>query len=122
MTLQENLIKLDQMKFLKENWNGYGAHPLDLSFIDRVKDLVRGLNIQPFIAPCPDGSIQIEYEYDKDDINYYLEYELHLDGTMNRFVMPSNLEDGITMNLSLDQINKDIKDFYEGKVQRLSKP
>ena len=75
---KEALDKLDSIKELPHNWDTYGAVPIRQAQIGRSNDLLRLLYLyftnlgfklpQPFIAPVPDGSVQIEFDFDEGDI------------------------------------------------------
>lgn len=62
----------DSIINLKDNWNGYGAEPFNSSFVNKCREIVKGLVKEPFVAPTANNSIQLEYEYQ----NNYLEIEL----------------------------------------------
>lgn len=94
---EENLEKIiDKIKLfsnLKDNWNSYGAKPLDRKVIEGAIDICKQLQILPDeVFPCGDGSVQFEYYgedekylqfnlYDNLYIDYFYEgYELNYDG------------------------------------------
>jgi hypothetical protein len=60
--------RLELLSGLGRNWDSYGAVPITREAIDGARDLLQaafhaaGYSIPlPFIAPCPDGGIQIEW-------------------------------------------------------------
>lgn len=61
--LSKNLEKIQEIANLKENWNGNEASPFPVQLINRVKNLIYGLNIQPEIFPTACNSIQLEYSF-----------------------------------------------------------
>ena len=71
--LRQNILKLDEIKSLKKNWNGNNAKPIPNKIIDKAKALVINLNRQPQIFPTANDSIQIEYDGDN---NSYLELQI----------------------------------------------
>lgn len=72
--LAQNLIKLNRIASLQDNWNGYGAAPLPPDVIEHTKELLLLLkHDQPFISPTARDSIQLEYEKANGD---YLEVEV----------------------------------------------
>lgn len=61
-TLQENLRKLNDIKNLKDNWNGYNAKSIPKEIIEKTKKIITNLSYQPFLAPTGRETIQIEFE------------------------------------------------------------
>lgn len=73
-----NIQKLNSMKLLQKNWNGYNAEPLSDKLIEKCKEIVKKIpnNLQPSIFPTGRNSIQMQYELAD---NSYLEFEIFLD-------------------------------------------
>lgn len=71
--LRKSILKLDEIKSLKKNWNGNNAKPIPNKIINKAKALVINLNRQPQIFPTANDSIQIEYDGDN---NSYLELQI----------------------------------------------
>lgn len=71
--LRRNLLKLEEIKSLKRNWNGNNARKIGKRIINKTKFLIINLDRQPQIFPTADDSIQIEY--DGPD-NSYLELQV----------------------------------------------
>lgn len=65
----------DSIIELKDNWNGYGAKSFNKSFVERCRNIIKGLDKEPFIAPTANNTIQLEYENE----NGYLEFEIYPD-------------------------------------------
>ena len=78
--LEANLIKLEDIKKLKFNWNGYNAKPIPEEIIEKVKKVIikLGNDKQPEIFPTGRETIQIEYEYKKKEIYYVVEKNFHI--------------------------------------------
>ncbi len=57
-----NLLKLNEIASLKENWNSYGASPFSPKLLETARRIIIGLSIQPEVFPTADDSIQIEYD------------------------------------------------------------
>ncbi len=66
--LIENRQKLERIKNLTENWNGYNAEPIDSEIVDKVNFLISKLEYQPKIFPTGRNSIQIEYFISEDNL------------------------------------------------------
>lgn len=60
--LKKNLLKLDEIKGLKKNWNGNKAKPISKKLVNKTKTLIINLEKQPQIFPTANDSIQIEYD------------------------------------------------------------
>lgn len=105
--LSSNLTLLESYKYLKDNWNGYGAKPFTSSFIERLKDIVIALEFSPKIFPTGRNSIQLEFEKKNGD---YLEFEVYNSGEIHYYKTTKELEkEG---KLSSKEINSYIRSFY----------
>ena len=71
--LRKNLLKLDEIKSLKKNWNGNNAKPIPKKIINKTKSLIINLEKQPQIFPTANDSIQIEYDGEN---GAYLEFQV----------------------------------------------
>ena len=56
----ETLMRLQEMKSLKKNWNGYGAEPIPNEIIEKVKNFVLHLKYEVEVFPTGNETIQIE--------------------------------------------------------------
>lgn len=70
--LKMNKYKLESLKRLTTNWNGYSGKPINSSLIDMTIGLLTELDYQPKIFPTGRGSIQIEYQQNEN----YIEIEV----------------------------------------------
>lgn len=85
---------LDDIANIKENWNGYGAHPFSAEHIEHVKsilDWLSGQNMEcPIVNPTARNSIQIEWRVGEskhhDGEEKYLEIEVYADGHIETFM------------------------------------
>lgn len=68
--------KLYEIATLDENWNGYGAHPIDFDVVMNAFRILFMLKHPPFISPTANQSIQMEYEKSNGD---YFEIEVFKD-------------------------------------------
>ena len=67
-----NLLNLQVMLKLKNNWNGFNAPKIPKKVIRIVSAVIKNLNVQPEIFPTGRKSLQLEYHRDKN----YLEIEV----------------------------------------------
>ena len=107
--LRESLVRLEEIKSLKHNWNGYGAKPFSTSMISQIEKIIRNLSKQPEIYPTAQSSIQLEYNNENGD---YLEFEIFDDGKINQFLLKSNGEAISQKGIPQNTLNKVIESFY----------
>ena len=67
---ESTVTRLEHMKDLEENWDGYGGRPIDPDIIKRAITLVWNLAIIPEVYPTPNGDIQLQF----DTREIYLEF------------------------------------------------
>jgi len=70
--MKEELERLEKLRKLKENWDSYGGSPPTKEAAERAIQFIKGT----FIAPLPDGGIQITFGEDEDVF-----IDIHPDGT-----------------------------------------
>ena len=60
------LVKLEEVSFLPENWDTYGAKPIDSDVIEKTKEVILNLDTTKLwnMVPGSDGSIQLECHED----------------------------------------------------------
>ena len=104
-----NLKKLNVISKLHDNWNGYGAEPLQKKLIALTADLIRKLYIQPEIFPTADGTIQLEFEKDNGD---YLEFQFSGKGLCDVFRLRGDNEEYFKARDDSFSINHLVEDFY----------
>lgn len=75
LKLAEIIGKIEYIKSLKNNWNGYGTKPISESIINKALKLIKELKPIPEVFPTGRDSIQFEWE--KDEL--YLEMEIFED-------------------------------------------
>ena len=108
--LSESLKRLEEIKRLEYNWNGYEAEPFSPAFVNRVETIVRGLSKQPKIYPTAQSSIQLEYKNENGD---YLEFEIFKNGIINQFLLKKDGESKTHKRIPKNTLNKVIESFYE---------
>lgn len=64
----ENFKKLNEFAEYPNDWNGYGATPFSKDLIDRIRQLLFDLPVQPEIFPTARSSIQLEYDVGENHI------------------------------------------------------
>lgn len=70
--------KINELTKLQKNWNSYNAKKISkstclriITFLDNLIELInyRRLSLlSPFVVPCPNGSIQLEWENNKKEL------------------------------------------------------
>lgn len=68
-----NLVKLDRIAMLPENWNQDGAPTISDSIVSYTRQLLTYLDIQPEVFPTAANSIQLEYDAPNGS---YMEFEI----------------------------------------------
>lgn len=105
-----NIKNLNIASKLEFNWNDNGALPFPKGLIDKCKNILVDIIIQPKLFPTANQSIQMEYEKENGD---YLEFEIYED-TIEVFIA---YEDGRELEKSIPcdvkYINKEVREFYE---------
>ena len=108
--LQYNLDVLKEIRNLKEGWfdgrignnnsTSEGKQAFSDSLIDKVKEIILKLKIQPEIFPTGRNSIQIEFKIKED----YIDFELFENGKIVKYFLNSNKK--YTRNVSEKNILK----------------
>lgn len=93
-----NLDRLEEIKKLKQDWNGNGAEPFGQDLVNKTIVILKGLSDQPQVFPTARNSIQLEYE----NGDCYLEFEI--------------FGDRISVLLSFGEIEEEL-DIDESKIQ-----
>ncbi len=108
--LRRNLLKLDEIKSLKKNWNGNHAKPFSKKIVNKVKTLIITLDKQPQLFPTANDSIQIEY----DGINNsYLELQVTKKNELSYFkVDKQGNEKNGNIPCSSFALNALVEEFY----------
>lgn len=75
MTKQDCLDKLKKISEYKDNWNSYGAEPIDKDLIDECKTIINQVFVYPEIFATANKSIKLKYHSD----NVYIEIEMFSD-------------------------------------------
>lgn len=70
MTKKNNLLQeLEKIKKLEEDWDNYGADPINKRVIANAEFLINNLEIEPVnIVPTPWGTIQMYWKSKNTDI------------------------------------------------------
>lgn len=108
----ESYKRLDNIKELGVDWDGYGAESFSKTLIEKCKKIIRSLPIQPSIYPTGRNSIQLQYELDDKS---YLEFEIFEDKIACLEVPKRNYIEAKEWTLSNTenaQIKRIVDDFY----------
>lgn len=83
MSMKEIVERIKGFRELKQNWDGYGAEPLEPSVIQAALHFVDLIGCSPNIEVFPTalGTIQFEWE----NGIYYVETEVYPDGSIQSF-------------------------------------
>lgn len=108
--LEENILRINEIKELPDNWNGYGAKRFSEKIISHVTNIIYNLPNQPDIYPTAQESIQLEFNNELGD---YLEFEIFENETINKFILKQNGISEKYENISKDTMSRDIEAFYE---------
>lgn len=92
MISKEQLSRIDEIKKLEHNWNGYGAEPIPEKVIYNTISFLNLMSDETLdVVPVARHSIQCEYEETKEDgYTYYIEYEIyenHVDTYYDKYIM-----------------------------------
>lgn len=105
----ENRDKLNKIKALQENWDGYGAPTIDATAIENSEELISAFCIQPCVYPTARGSVQMEYEKENSD---YLEIEIFDDRVEIYTEYADGRSEENAMPVDVDAITKVVESFY----------
>lgn len=107
-----NLKRLEDIKKLKDGWNGYGSARISNIVIKRAEQVVKEICIQPVIFPTGRNSIQMQYELpDKS----YLEFEIYETKVISMKVPKRVYKDAVFekfTDIDMERMNKIVKEFY----------
>lgn len=107
--LQRNILRLEEIASLPENWNNNGASSFSQEHISKMKNILLALPVQPLVFPTARNSIQFEYEKQNGD---YLEFELFEDGSVMQFSY-SEANGSKAEATSCESIERTVRAFYE---------
>lgn len=108
----ENLLRIDEIGQLQDDWNGNGASSFSEELLSTAKGIVRNTPVQASIFPTARDSIQFEYENDDDD---YLELEVFEDKRVKKFLFDHN-GNSLTEYIAIDDISEVVSEFYGRNV------
>lgn len=106
--LAENTKVLDKIAEYKYNWNGYGAEPLNIQLLRRIKSIILTLEHQPKIFPTDNGSIQLEYEVNDN----YLELEFCENGDIKLYKILGSISYRVN-KISENEVNQYVNRFMQ---------
>ena len=104
------ISKLNRIKNLGKNWNGYDAEPFKTEVISKAEKIVFGLSFAPEVFPTASGTIQ--FEYHKMD-GSYLEFEISEDETIPVYEEAVDGEEReYELSGDINELNHVIEAFY----------
>lgn len=103
-----NLEKIYRFASYTNNWDGYGAPPIDKKVIDKSIKFIfeKNLITQPSVFPTGRGTIQFEFEPDE---NHYMEIEIFKNYLNYLSIVYSEEEE--LEKLDWEEIIKKVNDF-----------
>lgn len=112
--MEKELVSKEKLKLIrkfKNNWNGYGAKPIDKIILDYTEKLLDNILVQPKIFPTSANSIQLEY-YDENNQDNCLIIEL---GENNINIFNNITNENLVFNYDnfIKKVNDKIKEFYQ---------
>lgn len=108
---ESTVTRLERMRDLEENWDGYGGRPIDSDIINRAITLVWNLPIIPEVYPTSNGDIQLEF----DTREIYLEFVVKKRCVTMLYVENGNYKNAITAVLLDDKrVDYYVKQFLGG--------
>lgn len=105
---ENNLRKLDEIKQLNDNWDGENSKSFSTSLIQKVRNILMCLNVQPELFPTGCETIQLEYDGENDS---YLEFEISDKPLVKVFRIDQNQKE-TSYNIDIADIEKEVNKFY----------
>lgn len=109
---QNNLNKINDIRHLKKDWNGYGAQEISFQVIKMSEEIIKSVCVQPVIFPTGRNSIQMQYELEDKS---YLEFEVFEKKIVCMKVPRRIYEEATFQELNFSdmmRINQIVKEFY----------
>ncbi len=108
-----NLKRLEDMRHLEDDWDGYKAKSIPSIVIDNGEKFIKNISKQPSVYPT--GRRSIHMQYDLDDRSY-LEFEIFED-KITCMKVPKRIYDQATFEtfsyVDMDKFNQIVEGFYE---------
>ena len=105
-----NNNKLDTIASLQKGWNGNGAPAIPGEVIERVRMILKRLEIQPEIFPTALQTIQFEFDNTRRD---HMEIEVGMEETAEVFIARyDGMESFEDIPVDADAINERVRAFY----------
>lgn len=112
ITKEDNIERLYDILKLDYDWNGYGAEPIPLQVIFKVKSLLEIFIIQPEIFPTGSESIQLEWCNKK----YYFEIDVYKDEQISCMLYDNITDKVLSMynitDTNINQINEYLEKYF----------
>lgn len=109
--LSSNLHKLDSFTNLKPGWDGHNAPSIPFGVIQKTRELISELSLQPELFPTTLKTIQLEYDNSQND---HMEIEISDADTAQLFIATSLGDEVVeTIPSDIHSISERITKFYE---------
>jgi len=114
---------LDEFAAFKYDWDSYGAEPFNKKHLNKVKSFINDLKEdipQPWVVPCLNGSIQLEWNINKKHLEIEITEENEIiwlksfNKETKKDFKDEKYETGETDCRDMEEINKLI-DWISGK-------
>lgn len=112
---RDQLTNMDRLSYIEQfpdDWNGYGGRRIDPQVIEKCREIIKGICIQPVVFPTGRRTIQLQYEL-KD--KSYLEFEIYTDKIVCMQVpqrVYTNAVFETFIEININKINQIVKEFY----------
>ena len=107
---KHNMVKLEEIRSMKKNWNGNGAPAFKKKLTDKVLIILNNLSIQPEIFPTALSTVQFEYDNSRKD---HMEIEIGESDVAEVFIVKYNGEEVYEkIKAEAGEINKRVGAFY----------
>ena len=108
---KHNMVKLEEIRSMKKNWNGNGAPAFKKKLTDKVLVLLNDLSIQPEMFPTALSTIQFEYDNSQKD---HMEIEIGESDVAEVFIVKYNGEEAYEkIKAEAGEINKRVCVFMD---------
>ena len=115
--IQERLEKYTKFE---EDWDGYGAHPIQQQTVERTLEIIKEIRIRPsWTAPASDGSILLSWDYQVNDKTLY-DIELYVEEDVSEQDWGIVWSDDAVYNIDLETLEQ-LKAFMVDPYPRVKR-
>lgn len=113
--MKELLERLDEIGELPYDWNGYNSPAFPVQLINKCKEILLCLLVEPSIYPTGRKSIQFQY---RTEDNSYLEFEIFEDKVYGLWVPQNNKETIFEFNDTTKNQKQNIADMVQKYIAK----